>query len=43
MKIGAKTAENPGQIAANSEVIITMLPACPQVTEVYTAPNGILS
>jgi len=42
-KLGAKTAENPGQIAANSEVIITMLPACPQVTEVYTAPNGILS
>lgn len=41
--LGAKVSSSPAEVAADSEVIITMLPACPHVTDVYTRKDGILS
>ncbi|XP_011441603.2 3-hydroxyisobutyrate dehydrogenase, mitochondrial [Magallana gigas] len=40
---GAKTASNPAEIAANTDRIVTMLPASKHVQEVYTGNNGIFS
>jgi len=42
-KLGATVSSTPAEVAADSEYIITMLPAHPEVTEVFTGPNGILS
>lgn len=41
MFVGAKSASNPAEIAANTDRIITMLPASKHVQEVYTGNNGI--
>jgi len=38
---GAKTATNPREIAAQADVIITMLPDSPDVEAVYTGEHGI--
>lgn len=40
---GARTAERPQDIAAQSNIIITMLPDTPQVEEVLTGPEGVLA
>lgn len=40
--IGATASSTPAEVATKSDVVITMLPACPHVTEVYTGKNGIL-
>ncbi len=42
VKMGANRGENPKNVAAGSEVIITMLPDSPQVEEVILGKNGIL-
>lgn len=42
VKIGAQRGENPKNVAAQSEVIITMLPDSPQVEEVILGKNGVL-
>ncbi len=39
---GAETAETPREVAENSDIIITMLPDSPQVTEIVADENGIL-
>ena len=39
---GATVAESPKDVAAQSDVIITMLPDSPQVREVIAGENGIL-
>ncbi len=41
--LGAFESNTPAQIAAESDVIITMLPAHPQVLDTYTRTDGILS
>ena len=41
-KLGAKVSKTPAEAAADSEFVITMLPACPHVTEVFTGKDGIL-
>ena len=41
-KEGAKTANNPSEVAKECEIIITMLPNSPQVREVCLAENGII-
>ncbi len=41
-KLGAKASKTPAEAAADSEFVITMLPACPHVTEVFTGKDGIL-
>ena len=41
--LGAQVAENPAEVAAKADRIITMLPSSPNVLEVYTGDNGILS
>ena len=41
--LGAKVSKTPAEVAADSEFIITMLPAHPQVMHVFTAKDGILS
>ncbi|MGE3913706.1 MAG: NAD(P)-dependent oxidoreductase, partial [Chloroflexota bacterium] len=38
---GAKAAASPGAVAAASEVVVTVLPATPQVEDVYLGANGI--
>ncbi|HTM07983.1 MAG TPA: 2-hydroxy-3-oxopropionate reductase [Verrucomicrobiae bacterium] len=40
---GAKTATNPREIAAQADVIITMLPDSPDVEAVYTGEHGIFA
>lgn len=42
VRIGARKGENPANVAANSEVIITMLPDSPQVEEAVLGKNGVL-
>lgn len=42
VKMGAHRGENPKNVAAGSEVIITMLPDSPQVEEVILGKNGVL-
>lgn len=41
--LGAKVSKVPAEVAADSDFIITMLPAHPQVMHVFTAKDGILS
>ncbi len=40
---GAVSAGSPGEVAQASDVVITMLPDSPDVTEIVTGKNGILS
>ena len=40
---GAKAASGPAEVAAGSEVVITMLPDSPDVEEVVLGPDGVLS
>lgn len=40
---GARAAEYPRDVAAQSDVVITMLPDAPQVEEVITGSEGILA
>ncbi|MBV9944773.1 MAG: 2-hydroxy-3-oxopropionate reductase [Solirubrobacterales bacterium] len=40
---GAQWAESPGRVAEDADTIITMLPDSPQVSEVMTGEQGILS
>lgn len=42
IKMGAHRGENPKNVAAQSEVIVTMLPDSPQVEEVILGKNGVL-
>lgn len=39
---GASSANTPREVAAQSDIVITMLPDSPQVEEVYTGPDGVL-
>src|SRR6184192_103950 len=39
---GARAAETPQDIAAQSDVVITMLPDSPQVEEVLVGPHGVI-
>lgn len=41
--LGAHSAKTPREVAAQSEVVITMLPDTPQVEEVIRGPEGILA
>lgn len=43
VKIGAREGSSPKEVAAKSELIITMLPDSPQVEEVILGTNGVLS
>ena len=40
--LGAKSAASPKEVAAQSDVVITMLPDSPQVEEVVFGKNGLL-
>jgi 2-hydroxy-3-oxopropionate reductase len=40
---GAQTATSPQEIAARSEVLITMLPDSPDVEQVYTGATGVFT
>lgn len=40
---GARVVEQPSEVAAQSQVVITMLPDSPQVEEVLVGPNGVLA
>jgi 2-hydroxy-3-oxopropionate reductase len=42
VKLGAKGADTPKEVAAESDVIITMLPNSPQVKEVVLGANGVI-
>lgn len=42
VKLGAKGAKTPKEVAAASDVIITMLPNSPQVKEVVLGANGVI-
>ncbi len=39
---GARTAANPKEVAAQSDLVITMLPNSPEVRQVILGPDGIL-
>lgn len=39
---GARSADSPRDVAAQSQVVITMLPDSPQVEEVILGPHGVL-
>jgi len=41
--LGADTVLTPAEVARHADRIITMLPSSPEVLEVYTGENGILS
>ncbi|XP_013864209.1 3-hydroxyisobutyrate dehydrogenase b [Austrofundulus limnaeus] len=41
-ELGAQIVDNPAEVADKADRIITMLPSCPNVMDVYTGPNGIL-
>jgi len=41
--LGAVEKETPAQVAADSDIIITMLPAHSHVMATYTGKDGILS
>lgn len=43
VQMGARRAENPAEVAARADVVITMLPDSPQVEEACFGPNGIVS
>jgi len=40
---GATTAQNPAEVAAKSDLVVTMLPNNAIVSNVYNGPDGILS
>ena len=40
--LGARAAETPAALAAQCDIIITMLPNSPHVESVVCGPNGIL-
>src|SRR5437868_1533329 len=40
---GGRAASDPPQAAAAGDIVITMLPAGPQVRDVYLGPNGIIA
>jgi 2-hydroxy-3-oxopropionate reductase len=40
---GAKTADSPRQVAAQTDILITMLPNSPQVEEVVLGENGVIA
>jgi 2-hydroxy-3-oxopropionate reductase len=40
--VGAKIAATPREVAAQSEIVITMLPNSPQVEEVVLGKNGVI-
>jgi 2-hydroxy-3-oxopropionate reductase len=40
---GARACEHPREVAAQSDIVITMLPDAPQVEEVVTGSEGILA
>ena len=42
VKAGAKAAGSPKEVAAQSDVLITMLPNSPDVEQVALGPNGII-
>ena len=42
VKLGAKAAKTPKEVAEQSDIIITMLPNSPQVTEVVLGTNGVI-
>jgi len=42
VKLGAKSLDSPRNVAESSELIITMLPASPDVEEVVLGKNGII-
>jgi 2-hydroxy-3-oxopropionate reductase len=42
VKAGAKAASSPKDVAAQSDVLITMLPNSPDVEQVALGPNGII-
>jgi 2-hydroxy-3-oxopropionate reductase len=42
-KEGAQAARNSGEVAARSEILITMLPDSPDVELVYTGENGVFA
>src|SRR5918999_1777351 len=39
---GASVAESPGEVARNSDIIVTMLPGPPEVREVVAGEGGLL-
>jgi 3-hydroxyisobutyrate dehydrogenase-like beta-hydroxyacid dehydrogenase len=39
---GARAAASPSEVAAASEIVVTVLPATPQVEQVYLGPGGIV-
>lgn len=41
--LGARSAETPQAVAAQSEVVITMLPDAPQVEQVIAGPTGVIA
>lgn len=41
--LGARSAEHPREVAAQSDVVITMLPDAPQVEAVIAGPEGVLA
>ncbi|MBI2987646.1 MAG: 2-hydroxy-3-oxopropionate reductase [Deltaproteobacteria bacterium] len=42
-KEGAKAADNPQAVAAQTEIVITMLPDSPDVEQVYTGERGVFT
>jgi 2-hydroxy-3-oxopropionate reductase len=42
-KEGARVAASPVELAASSEIVISMLPDTPDVENVYASPNGLLT
>ena len=40
---GVQAAENPAAVAANADVVITMVPDAPQVEEACFGPNGLIA
>lgn len=42
-KLGAKVGHSPQEVAAQSQVVITMLPDSPDVETVALGPNGVLA
>jgi 2-hydroxy-3-oxopropionate reductase len=40
--LGASVADSPGDVAARSDVVITMLPDSPQVEEIMLGTNGVM-
>jgi 3-hydroxyisobutyrate dehydrogenase len=43
VQAGARSAASPGEVGAQADVVITMLPNTPQVEEVVLGPSGVTS